>query len=65
MKQKFGIDVASETDLAKGTTPDGKFTLLKSECLASCDVAPVVMVNDDLYKNLTPKKMDEILEGLE
>ena len=43
----------------KGTTSDGKFTLLKSECLASCDVAPVVMVNDDLYKNLTPEKMDE------
>ncbi len=65
IKQRFDIDVASETDLAKGTTPDGKFTLLKSECLASCDVAPVVMVNDDLYKNLTPEKMDEILDGLE
>ena len=65
IKQKFNIDVASETDLAKGTTPDGKFTLLKSECLASCDVAPVVMINDDLYKNLTPQKMDEILDSLE
>lgn len=64
LKEKLGTGVASETDLAKGTTDDGKFTVLKSECLASCDVAPVMMVNDDLYKNLTPEKVDEILGGL-
>ena len=64
LKTKLGTDVASETDLAKGTTDDGKFTLMKVECLASCDVAPVIMVNDDLYKNLTPEKVDEILAKL-
>ncbi len=64
LKAKLGTDVASETDLGKGTTPDGKFTLMKVECLASCDVAPVIMVNDDLYKNLTPEKVDEILDNL-
>ena len=64
LKEKLGTGVASETDLAKGTTDDGKFTILKSECLASCDVAPVMMVNDDLYKNLTPEKVDQILDGL-
>jgi NADH-quinone oxidoreductase E subunit len=64
IKQKFDIDTAAETDLARGTTADGKFTLLKVECLASCDVAPVMMVNDDLYKNLTPEKVDEILDSL-
>ena len=64
LKEKLGTGVASETDLAKGTTDDGKFTVLKSECLASCDVAPVMMVNDDLYKNLTPEKVDQILDGL-
>ena len=64
LKTKLGTDVASETNLAKGTTDDGKFTLMKVECLASCDVAPVIMVNDDLYKNLTPEKVDEILEQL-
>ncbi len=64
LKTKLGTDVASETDLAKGTTDDGKFTLMKVECLASCDVAPVIMVNDDLYKNLTPEKVDKILEQL-
>ena len=52
-------------DLSKGTTSDGRFTLMKSECLASCDVAPVVMINDDLYKNLTPKKVDEVLDSLD
>lgn len=64
LKSKLGTDVASETNLAKGTTDDGKFTLMKVECLASCDVAPVIMVNDDLYKNLTPDKVDEILAKL-
>ena len=64
LKRRLNIDIASETDLAKGTTPDGKFTLMKVECLASCDVAPVMMVNDDLYKNLTPQKVDEILDSL-
>ncbi len=64
IKQKLDIEVASETDLAKGTTPDGKFTLLKSECLASCDVAPVVMINDELYKNFTSQKIDEVLDSL-
>ena len=65
LKEKLGVDVAAEKDLSKGTTTDGRFTLMKSECLASCDVAPVVMVNDDLYKNLTPEKVDEILNSLE
>lgn len=64
LKAKLGTDVASETDLGKGTTADGKFTLMKVECLASCDVAPVIMVNDDLYKNLTPEKVDEVLDNL-
>ena len=64
VKEKFGVDVASETDLAKGTTDDGRFTVMKVECLASCDVAPVMMVNDDLHKNLTPEKVDEVLDGL-
>lgn len=65
LKTKLNTDVAAETDLAKGTTSDGKFTLMKVECLASCDVAPVIMINDDLHKNLTPEKVDEILDSLE
>ena len=47
------------------TTPDRKFTLMEVECLASCGTAPVVQINDDYYENLTPEKLDQILDGLE
>ncbi len=46
------------------TTTDGKFTLLEAECLASCGTAPVMLVDDELYENLTRKKIDEIVERL-
>jgi len=44
------------------TTPDARFTLLPNPCLGACDHAPVLMINDDLYKNLTNDKLDEILK---
>jgi len=43
------------------TTPDGRFTLLPVTCLGDCDHAPALMINDDLYNNLTPELIDEIL----
>jgi NADH-quinone oxidoreductase subunit E len=46
------------------TTPDGRFTLMEVECLASCGTAPVVQINDDYHENLTPGKLDEILDHL-
>ena len=46
------------------TTPDGKLTLKKVECLASCDTAPVVQINDDYHEQLTLEKLDAILDGL-
>jgi NADH-quinone oxidoreductase E subunit len=46
------------------TTPDGRFTLMEAECLASCGTAPVVQINDDYYENLTLEKLDRILDGL-
>ena len=46
------------------TTPDGRFTLKKVECLASCDTAPVVQVNDDYWENLTVEKLAAQLEAL-
>ncbi len=46
------------------TTPDSKFTLLEVECLASCGTAPVVQINDDYHENLTPEKLDRILDSL-
>ena len=47
------------------TTPDGKFTLSKVECLAACCEAPAVMVNKKLYRGITAEKVDEFLASLE
>ncbi|MFK8003530.1 MAG: NADH-quinone oxidoreductase subunit NuoE [Polyangiales bacterium] len=44
------------------TSKDGKFTLLKAECLAACGQAPMVQINDDYFENLDLSKVDEILE---
>jgi NADH-quinone oxidoreductase subunit E len=46
------------------TTPDGKFTLTKAECLGSCGTAPVMQVNDDYHENLTEESIDALLDRL-
>jgi NADH-quinone oxidoreductase subunit E len=46
------------------TTPDGKFSLFRQECLGSCDTAPMMQVNEDYEENLTVQRIDEILEKL-
>ncbi|MGZ9076235.1 MAG: NADH-quinone oxidoreductase subunit NuoE [Burkholderiaceae bacterium] len=46
------------------TTSDGRFTLSTVECLASCGTAPVVMVNDTYHENISPEKIDVLLESL-
>lgn len=43
------------------TTKDGAFTFLPVPCLGDCDRAPVMMVGDDLHRNLTSEKIDQIL----
>jgi NADH-quinone oxidoreductase E subunit len=47
------------------TTPDGKYTLLEVECLGSCGTSPVIQINDTYYEELTPEKVDKILDSLE
>lgn len=44
------------------TTADGRFTLLPIVCLGACDHAPVMMIDDDTHRDLTPEKIDQILE---
>lgn len=44
-------------------TPDGKFSLTTVECLGSCGTAPMMQINDDYYEDLTPERIDEILDG--
>jgi len=46
----------------KGTTPDGMFSLEEVECIGACSWAPAVQVNYDFHENLTPEKMDKVLE---
>jgi NADH-quinone oxidoreductase subunit E len=46
------------------STADGKFTLVELECLGACGTAPVAMINETLYEDLTPEKLDEILASL-
>jgi len=46
----------------KQTTADGIFTLEEVECIGACSWAPAVQVNYDFHENLTPEKMDRILD---
>jgi len=45
------------------TSSDGKFTLLKAECLAACGQAPMVQINDYYYENLNVEQLDRILDA--
>lgn len=48
------------------TTPDGKFTLERVECLASCSTAPVMQVNRwDYHECLTPEKIKTVVSNLQ
>ena len=46
------------------TTADGRFSLSEVECLGSCGTAPMFQLNFDYHENLTPEKVDQILDGL-
>jgi NADH-quinone oxidoreductase subunit E len=57
LKKKLGIDFGE-------TTADGQFTLVDVQCLGACGEAPIVQINDDYYTELTPEKLDDLLERL-
>lgn len=57
IRRKLKVDVGE-------TTADGRFTLVELECLGACGTAPVMLVNDVLFEDLTPQRIDEILDGL-
>jgi NADH-quinone oxidoreductase E subunit len=46
------------------TTEDGRFTVSLVECLGSCGTAPMFQINFDYHENLTPEKVDQILDSL-
>ena len=47
------------------TTTDGRFTLMKVECLGSCGTAPVVQINKGYHEGLSSQQFDKLLESFE
>lgn len=58
LQQKLGIGIGE-------TTSDDRFTLLPVNCLGACDSAPVMMIDGELHRDLTPERIDTILERYE
>ena len=58
LENKLGIKAGE-------TTPDGRFTLRGMECLAACDKAPMMHINNEvMHTHLTEAKLDQILQEL-
>src|SRR3989338_10623015 len=55
IEQKLGIQLGQ-------TTPDQQFTLLPTPCLGTCDHAPALMINNELFRDLTEEHLIEILK---
>jgi len=45
------------------TTPDGTFSLLQTNCLGFCHKAPAMLINNEVYTELSPEKVREILSS--
>jgi len=48
-----------------GVTPDGKFSFQLTNCIGACDRAPAMMINHDVYGDLTPSEIARILKSYE
>jgi NADH-quinone oxidoreductase subunit E len=46
----------------KGVTPDGVFSVEEVECIGACSWAPAMQVNYTFHENLTPEKIDQLLD---
>lgn len=55
IEKKLGITPGS-------ITPDGKFSLDACRCIGACGLAPVMMINEDVYGRLTPDQIGAILD---
>jgi len=58
LKERLGVGLNE-------VTPDGKFSIKEVECLGACVNAPMFMIGKNYYENLTPEKIDRILDELE
>jgi NADH-quinone oxidoreductase subunit E len=57
LSKKLGIEPGE-------TTADGKFTLHPMECLAACDLAPMMIADESYYGNLSEEKIDDLIDSL-
>ena len=57
VERRLGIEAGE-------ATTDGRVTLQSVECLCACEAAPMAQVDDRYELNLTPDRIDRILEGL-
>ncbi len=56
--------IKKEIGIAPGeTTADGKFSFELVSCIGACEQAPAMMINDEMYGNLTPTRISEILKS--
>ncbi|MBE0409154.1 MAG: NAD(P)H-dependent oxidoreductase subunit E [Anaerolineales bacterium] len=58
IKKKLGIEPGE-------TTPDGKFSFEIVQCLAACDFAPAIKINDQLYENISLDRIDVLINELQ
>jgi len=58
LQERLNLNVGESSE-------DGRYTLTQVECLGSCGTAPVMQINERYYENLTPDKVDTILDELE
>ncbi|HEX3043344.1 MAG TPA: NAD(P)H-dependent oxidoreductase subunit E [Bacillota bacterium] len=55
LREILGIEVGD-------TTADGKFTLEVMRCIGACGLAPAITINDKVYKQVNPDKLQTIIE---
>lgn len=57
LENRLGIKMGESTE-------DGKFALKEVECLGACGGAPMMLLNKEYIENLTPEKLDEIIDSI-
>ena len=55
LKERLGVELG-------GTTKDGKFTFEIARCIGACGLAPAMMIDDTVYKQVTVNKLERILQ---
>jgi NADH:ubiquinone oxidoreductase subunit E len=58
LKDRLGVDIGD-------TTEDGKFTFEVARCIGSCGLAPAMMIDDVVYKQVNVNKLNSILSKYE